>query len=135
MKLVGIPVLFFQQLSSLVIQQASTYLQRDSFSLRYLHPHLSPLFSPFTFVMPNNKRKSLNTNCLFQYSDQLISLFIIHEYCIPVKYPVSRQWLTKRLTFYLPETKTAEFANSVDLDEVARNEPPHLDLHCLPISL
>ena len=26
----------------------------------------------------------------------------------------------------------AEFANGVDLDEVAHNEPPHLDLHCLP---
>ena len=26
--------------------------------------------------------------------------------------------------------KKAEFANSVDLDEVAHNEPPHLDLHC-----
>ena len=26
----------------------------------------------------------------------------------------------------------AEFANSVDLDEVAHNEPPHLDLRCLP---
>ena len=31
--------------------------------------------------------------------------------------------------------KKAEFANSVDLDEVAHNEPPHLDLHCLPSSL
>ena len=30
------------------------------------------------------------------------------------------------------ETKTAEFANSVDPDQVAHNEPPHLDLHCLP---
>ena len=30
---------------------------------------------------------------------------------------------------------TAEFANSVDLDEVTHNEPPHLDLHCLPFSL
>ena len=29
----------------------------------------------------------------------------------------------------------AEFANSVDLDEVAHNEPPYLDLHCLPSSL
>ena len=29
----------------------------------------------------------------------------------------------------------AEFANSVDLDEVAHNEPPHLNLHCLPSSL
>ena len=25
-----------------------------------------------------------------------------------------------------------EFANSLDLDEVAHNEPPHLDRHCLP---
>ena len=31
--------------------------------------------------------------------------------------------------------KIAEFANSVDLDEVAHNEPPHLDLHCLPSAL
>ena len=31
--------------------------------------------------------------------------------------------------------KTAEFANSVDLDEVAHHEPPHLDLQCLPSSL
>ena len=23
----------------------------------------------------------------------------------------------------------------IDLDEVAHNEPPHLDLHCLPTSL
>ena len=35
----------------------------------------------------------------------------------------------------LKETKTARFANSVDLDEVAHNEPPHPDLHCLPSSL
>ena len=33
------------------------------------------------------------------------------------------------------ETKIAEFANSVDFDEVAHNEPPHQDLHCLPSSL
>ena len=29
----------------------------------------------------------------------------------------------------------AEFVNSIDLDEVAHNEPPHLDLHCLLFSL
>ena len=29
----------------------------------------------------------------------------------------------------------AEFANTVDLDEVAHDEPPHLDLQCLPSSL
>ena len=28
--------------------------------------------------------------------------------------------------------KIAEFANSVDLDEVVHDEPPHLDLYCLP---
>ena len=33
------------------------------------------------------------------------------------------------------ETKIAEFENSLDLDEVAHDEPPHLDLHCLPFSL
>ena len=29
--------------------------------------------------------------------------------------------------------KTVEFANSVDLDEVAHKEPPHLGLHSFPI--
>ena len=33
------------------------------------------------------------------------------------------------------ETKIAEYANSVDLGEVAHDEPPHLELHCLPPSL
>ena len=28
--------------------------------------------------------------------------------------------------------KISEIANSVDLDEVAHNEPPHADLQCLP---
>ena len=31
--------------------------------------------------------------------------------------------------------KQPEFANSVDIDEVAHSEPPHLDLHCLPSTL
>ena len=34
-----------------------------------------------------------------------------------------------------PETKIAEFANSVDLDKVTHNESPQLDIHCLPSSL
>ena len=46
-----------------------------------------------------------------------------------------RSSLESELTLQLPETKIAEFANSIDLDEVAHNEPPHLDLHCLPSSL
>ena len=31
--------------------------------------------------------------------------------------------------------KIADCAYSKDLTEVADNEPPHLDLHCLPSSL
>ena len=29
------------------------------------------------------------------------------------------------------QTQIAELTNSIDLDEVAHNEPPHLDLHCV----
>ena len=32
---------------------------------------------------------------------------------------------------YAPEMQTTKFANSVDPDEAAHPEPPHLDLHCL----
>ena len=32
-------------------------------------------------------------------------------------------------------SKTAKFTDSVDPDEVAHDEPPHLDLHCLSSSL
>ena len=35
----------------------------------------------------------------------------------------------------VPGTKITEFSNSVDLNEVAHNEPPHLDIHCLLSSL
>ena len=35
----------------------------------------------------------------------------------------------------ISEMKIAEFENNVDLDEVAHNEPPHLDLSLLPSSL
>ena len=31
--------------------------------------------------------------------------------------------------------KITEIANSADLDEVAHDEPPHLDLHYLPSGL
>ena len=34
-----------------------------------------------------------------------------------------------------PKIKTAAFARSVEPDEAAHVEPPHLDLHCLPFSL
>ena len=35
------------------------------------------------------------------------------------------------LTFSAWQTKTDTCANSVDPDEMARNEPSHLDVHCL----
>ena len=37
--------------------------------------------------------------------------------------------------FKAPKKKLVEFANRVVPDEAARNELPHLDLHCLPSSL
>ena len=41
----------------------------------------------------------------------------------------------KELTLKAPNTTKAEFANTVDPDETAHNEPSHLDLQCLPSSL
>ena len=34
-----------------------------------------------------------------------------------------------------PKTEILEFAHSVDLDEMAHMESPHLYLHCLPSGL
>ena len=41
--------------------------------------------------------------------------------------------LLQLLALEAPENppKKTEFANSIDKDEVAHNEPPHLDLQCL----
>ena len=39
------------------------------------------------------------------------------------------------LLFKYQEKKLAETANSIHLDAVVRNEPPHLDIHCLPSTL
>ena len=36
------------------------------------------------------------------------------------------------LTLKAPKKKLVELANSVDPDDTAHNEPPHLDLYCLP---
>ena len=35
----------------------------------------------------------------------------------------------------VPVTKIAEVANSIDPDEAAHYEPPHLDLHCCSLIL
>ena len=39
------------------------------------------------------------------------------------------------ITLKAPNTTIAEFANTVDPDETAHNEPCHQDLQCLPTSL
>ena len=39
------------------------------------------------------------------------------------------------LSLKVPVMNTAEFVNSIDVDGVAQNEPPHLDLYCLPSCL
>ena len=41
----------------------------------------------------------------------------------------------KASTLRAANLKIIEFANSIDPDEVAHYEPPHLYLHCLPSSL
>ena len=43
--------------------------------------------------------------------------------------------MNKLLLLKSAELKIVEFANSVDPDEVAHYEPPHLDLHYLPSGL
>ena len=41
----------------------------------------------------------------------------------------------KKTEFEEGGIKIAEFANSIDLDKLAHNKPPHLDLHSLHSSL
>ena len=45
--------------------------------------------------------------------------------------------VTSKLRLYMPKMNilVVEFANSLDPNELAHNEPPHLDLYCLPSSL
>ena len=43
-----------------------------------------------------------------------------------MKYGEKLQGATRHLTHQVPEAKTAEFANSVDLDEVAHYDTPYL---------
>ena len=42
--------------------------------------------------------------------------------------------VVKILTSKAPNTKIAEFANTVDPDETAHDKPSHLNLQCLPSS-
>ena len=43
--------------------------------------------------------------------------------------------MVKYLIFSFLQINTDTFANSVDPEEMARNEPSHQDLHCLPFYL
>ena len=45
-----------------------------------------------------------------------------------------RRILNILLSLKAPNTTKAEFANTADPDEMAHNEPSHLDLKCLPSS-
>ena len=73
----------------------------------------------------------LYVSTIFTHADRFRN-FLFAFLCngtLPMKHLLLKEKL------YLPVTKIAEFVNSVDLDEVAHNEPPHLDRHCLPSSL
>ena len=92
-------------------------------------PHSSQ--SKFTSLMRIYHFTKGNNFCDFQFISTEIkksSLLLEKRICLKDSKFVP-------LTLSVPETKIAEFANSADLDEVAHNEPPHLDLHCLPSSL
>ena len=41
----------------------------------------------------------------------------------------------RQVSSCMPEMKIVEFANSVDSNEAAQDEPPHLNLHCLAFCL
>ena len=43
--------------------------------------------------------------------------------------------MSSEFTLKSPRMEVVEFANSIDPDEVAHNEPPHLGLNCLPSNL
>ena len=50
-------------------------------------------------------------------------------------FPTGIQVKVKMVNSLSTRDKNTDFENSVHLDEVAHNEPPHLGLHCLPSSL
>ena len=43
--------------------------------------------------------------------------------------------IAKLLSLIVPEMEIVEFANSVDPDEAANKDVPHMNLHCLPSNL
>ena len=48
---------------------------------------------------------------------------------------IAVKMLATILTHKAPNTTIGEYTNTFDPDEMAHNEPSHLDLQCLPCSL
>ena len=75
----------------------------------------------------------------------IFSAFYAKIYICPklVIITVSSFFMKHRATYCITHTgyltlstrKIDDFANRADLDDVAHNEPPHQELHCLPYSL
>ena len=125
----------------------------DIFSLIYHFSFLSPsLWETARYRLkyclkgPLSPKQSIDQSffmCVLLVSRGSISGILLSalHYCwckfdvAAVKFLLYFIYTAEKNNLYVPETKTAEFANNVDLDEVAHDEPPHLDLHCLPSSL
>ena len=96
------------------------------------------------FRVENRVEKRVPPMLIFTISKSDISVFskainvvLAHtlEITVHCRKPSHGVRIVTLLTLEVPETKIVKFANSVDLDEVTHNEPPHLDLHCLSSSL
>ena len=69
------------------------------------------------------------------YSSLIFSCLIVLHSEWPKLFGVLAILSAIGLTLIVPEIKTFEFANSIDLNEVAHSESPHLDLHQFLYSL
>ena len=87
---------------------------------------------------------SIKTNIMFLFKTiiMLRSTITIKPLWINIKICIDllmgyffEKKINKQSTVKECKPSFVETANSVDLDEVAHYEPPHLDLHCLPSSL
>ena len=70
-------------------------------------------------------------NCSKCFFNDVVSFSISCHFSKPSKSTENGQTKQNFITF-CARNEISSFANSVDSDEVAQNEPPHLNLHCLP---
>ena len=66
----------------------------------------------------------MEINPLFNNSNKFESMVLLYSNVSPL-----------RISCLSTSDENRWFAKSVDLDEVAHNQPSHLDLDCLPFSL